>query len=116
MHAKLESVKLTMAARRHGGAGKSGRYLKHDTAHLSFIHSVYESRWPLSSTTNAARRCARTSMHVMLPSAHSRALCAMPSLRVCTGNGVMSSELATVAIVTAEATLRDCAHAVIEPR
>ena len=37
MHAKLESLKLTMAARRHGGAGKSGRYMKHDTARLSFI-------------------------------------------------------------------------------
>ena len=37
MHAKLESLKQEMAARRHGGAGKSGRYRKHDTARLSFI-------------------------------------------------------------------------------
>ena len=37
MHAKMEALKLLMAERRHGGAGKSGRYLKHDTARLSFI-------------------------------------------------------------------------------
>jgi hypothetical protein len=37
MHAKLEGLKLEMAARRHGGAGKSGRYLRHDTARLHFI-------------------------------------------------------------------------------
>ena len=37
MHAKLEGLKLVMADRRHGGAGKSGRYLKHDTARLHFI-------------------------------------------------------------------------------
>jgi len=37
MHAKMEALKLLMAERRHGGAGKQGRYLKHDTARLSFI-------------------------------------------------------------------------------
>lgn len=37
MHAKLEGPKILMAARRHGGAGKSGRYLRHDTARLHFI-------------------------------------------------------------------------------
>ena len=37
MHAKLEGLKLEMAARRHGSAGKSGRYMKHDTARLHFI-------------------------------------------------------------------------------
>ena len=37
MHAKMEELKLLMAERRHGGAGKQGRYLKHDTARLSFI-------------------------------------------------------------------------------
>ena len=37
MHAKLEGLKILMAARRHGGAGKSGRYLRHDTARLHFI-------------------------------------------------------------------------------
>ena len=37
MHAKLEALKMLMAGRRHGGAGKSGRYKKHDTARLHFI-------------------------------------------------------------------------------
>ena len=46
MHAKMVRLKLTMAARRHGGGGKSGRYLKHDTARKTIIEGkgLYELR------------------------------------------------------------------------
>ena len=37
MHARLTELKLRIADRRHGGAGKSGRYKKHDTARVHFI-------------------------------------------------------------------------------
>ena len=46
MHARMIALKLLMAARRHGGGGKSGRYLKHDTARKAFIdgRGLYELR------------------------------------------------------------------------
>ena len=58
MHAKMVEQKITMADRRHGGGGKSGRYKKHDTARLAFINGrgFHDLRYGRLPTVENQRR------------------------------------------------------------
>lgn len=58
MHAKMVELKITMADRRHGGGGKSGRYKKHDTARLAFINGrgFHDLRYGRLPTVENQRR------------------------------------------------------------
>ena len=40
MHAKIEELRVAMAARAHGGASVQGRWKQHDTARKVFIETV----------------------------------------------------------------------------